>query len=90
MAGSMPIGFPEQLVFRHTRAGGYPVKFAEVPSMSLDSRLRGNDAMGGARIAKRVRIKWNACDYRVQFKPDEPAGRIVIEKIGHRDGFYDE
>lgn len=27
-------------------------------------------------------------DYRVQFRVERQ--RIVVEKIGHRDGFYDE
>ena len=29
-------------------------------------------------------------DYRVQFRVDGGGGAVVIVKIGHRDGFYDE
>lgn len=47
------------------------------PEVSGAKALRG-------KLAGRFRIRTG--DYRVQFYIDGPS--IVIEKVGHRDGFY--
>jgi mRNA-degrading endonuclease RelE of RelBE toxin-antitoxin system len=49
------------------------------PAVSGAKPLRGN-------LAGRFRIRTG--DYRVQFYLD--GSIIVIEKVGHRDGFYEE
>ena len=49
------------------------------PNVSGAKPLRG-DLVGHFRL--------RTGDYRVQFRVE--GQRIVVEKIGHRDGFYDE
>jgi mRNA-degrading endonuclease RelE of RelBE toxin-antitoxin system len=49
------------------------------PNFSGAKPLRG-------RLAGRFRIR--AGDYRVQFRVE--SDRVVVEKIGHRDGFYED
>ena len=49
------------------------------PNVSGARPLRGD-------LAGRFRIRTG--DYRVQFFPQQ--NRIVVEKVGHRDGFYEE
>ena len=57
----------------------------------LVERLRSWPAVSGAkplsgRLAGHFRMRTG--DYQAQFRVKR--GRIVVEKIGHRDGFYDE
>ena len=54
-------------------------RLAEWPDVSGAKPLRGN-------FAKQFRVRTG--DYRVQFFPQ--ADKIIVSKIGHRDGFYDE
>ncbi len=49
------------------------------PKVSGAKPLRG-------KLAGRFRMRTG--DYRVQFRVEPD--RIVVEKVGHRDGFYDE
>ena len=54
-------------------------------------RLAGWPDVSGAKplrkgLAGQFRIRTG--DYRVQFQP--VGGEVVVNKIGHRDGFYDE
>lgn len=49
------------------------------PNVSGAKPLRGD-------LAGHFRLRTG--DYRVQFRVE--GQRIVVEKIGHRDGFYDE
>ncbi len=54
-------------------------------------RLRNYPAVSGARplrgnLAGRYRVRTG--DYRVQFRVE--GTRIVVEKIGHRDRFYED
>jgi len=49
------------------------------PNLSGAKPLRG-------RLAGRFRIRTG--DYRVQFRVE--SDRVVVEKIGHRDGFYED
>lgn len=58
-------------------------------------RLRNWPGVSGAKalsgdLAGRFRLRTG--DYRVQFtaQRDGDAWRVVVEKIGHRDGFYGE
>ena len=57
----------------------------------LVERLRQWPAVSGAkplsgRLAGRFRLRTG--DYRLQFRIEED--RIVVEKIGHRDRFYED
>jgi mRNA interferase RelE/StbE len=59
---------------------------------SVFARLVNYPAVSGAKplrgdLAGRYRIRTG--DYRVQFHIDQP-DTVVVEKVGHRDGFYDE
>lgn len=54
-------------------------------------RLHGWPAVSGAkplrgRFAGHYRIRTG--DYRVQFRPH--GDELVVTKVGHRDGFYDD
>jgi mRNA-degrading endonuclease RelE of RelBE toxin-antitoxin system len=49
------------------------------PAVSGAKPLRGN-------LAGKYRMRTG--DYRVQFRVE--GTRVIIERIGHRDGFYDE
>lgn len=49
------------------------------PAVSGAKPLRGN-------LAGRFRIRTG--DYRIQFRVT--ADEVIIERIGHRDGFYEE
>jgi mRNA-degrading endonuclease RelE of RelBE toxin-antitoxin system len=61
------------------RMVGLIVRLAEWPDVSGARSLRGS-------LAGHYRLRTG--DYRVQFRVE--AGQVVIEHIGHRDGFYDE
>jgi len=57
----------------------------------LVERLRGWPNISGAKplsgnLAGRFRLRTG--DYRVQFRVE--GEKVVVEKIGHRDGFYEE
>lgn len=59
--------------------------------VKLLERLRHWPAVSGAKplranLAGRYRLRTG--DYRVQFRV--AGGRVIVERIGHRDGFYDE
>lgn len=55
------------------------VRVAEWPNVSGARPLRGS-------LAGHYRLRTG--DYRLQFRPE--GGDVVVERIGHRDGFYDE
>ena len=55
------------------------VRLADWPNVSGVKSLSGN-------LAGKFRLRTG--DYRVQFRLE--AGQIVVEQIGHRDGFYEE
>ncbi len=57
----------------------------------LVERLRNWPSVSGAkplsgRLARHFRLRTG--DYRLQFRVE--GGKIVVEKIGHRDRFYEE
>jgi mRNA-degrading endonuclease RelE of RelBE toxin-antitoxin system len=57
----------------------------------LVMRLRNWPEVSGAKpltgnLAGHYRLRTG--DYRVQFRVERKA--VIVEKIGHRDGFYDE
>jgi mRNA-degrading endonuclease RelE of RelBE toxin-antitoxin system len=60
--------------------------------LNVFERLREWPAVSGARALRgglKGRFRVRTGDYRVQFflrKPDT----VVVEKIGHRDGFYQD
>ena len=59
--------------------------------MRIIERLEDWPNVSGAKplrhgLAGRYRIRTG--DYRVQFFPD--GSEVIVEKVGHRDGFYDE
>ncbi|RJP37989.1 MAG: type II toxin-antitoxin system RelE/ParE family toxin [Phycisphaerales bacterium] len=59
--------------------------------LKILERLENWPEVSGARalrgeLAGRFRIRTG--DYRVQFYPAD--GAVIVERIGHRDGFYDE
>ena len=59
--------------------------------LKVVERLSRWPAVSGAKplrhgLAGQYRVRTG--DYRVQFRVD--GGAVVIVKIGHRDGFYDE
>lgn len=53
-------------------------RLADWPHVSGARALRGN-------LAGHYRLRTG--DYRMQFRID--AGQVVIERVGHRDGFYE-
>jgi mRNA-degrading endonuclease RelE of RelBE toxin-antitoxin system len=55
------------------------VRLAEWPNVSGARPLRG-------KLAGHYRLRTG--DYRMQFRIE--SGQVVIERVGHRDGFYDE
>jgi mRNA-degrading endonuclease RelE of RelBE toxin-antitoxin system len=55
------------------------VRLAEWPAVSGARPLRGN-------LVGHYRLRTG--DYRMQFR--FAAGQVIIERVGHRDGFYDE
>jgi mRNA-degrading endonuclease RelE of RelBE toxin-antitoxin system len=55
------------------------VRLAQWPDVSGAKPLTG-------KLAGRYRLRTG--DYRLQFRLD--AGQVVVEQIGHRDGFYGE
>lgn len=71
------------------QAGELPVAiFARV--MKLVERLRRWPNVSGAKpltgpLAGHYRMRTG--DYRVQFRVEGP--QVIVEKIGHRDGFYE-
>ncbi|MGH7139395.1 MAG: type II toxin-antitoxin system RelE family toxin [Pirellulales bacterium] len=63
--------------------------------LKLIDRLRHWPDVSGAKqlsgkLAGHYRVRTG--DYRVQFVPTRSGddGLVVVEKIGHRDGFYDD
>ena len=59
--------------------------------LQLVSRLDRWPAVSGAKplsgkLAGHFRLRTG--DYRVQFRLEE--GHLIVERIGHRDGFYDD
>lgn len=59
--------------------------------LRLVERLEKFPAVSGAkplsgRLAGRFRLRTG--DYRVQFRVEKNA--VIVEQMGHRDGFYDE
>ncbi len=59
--------------------------------MHLFERLRAWPDISGAKalrgsLAGRFRLRTG--DYRLQFRPE--GERIVVEKLGHRDRFYED
>ena len=54
-------------------------RLAEWPNVSGAKPLSGN-------LAGHYRLRTG--DYRMQFRVD--AGRVIVEQVGHRDGFYGE
>jgi mRNA-degrading endonuclease RelE of RelBE toxin-antitoxin system len=54
-------------------------RLADWPEVSGAKSLRGN-------LAGHFRLRTG--DYRLQFRIEH--GEVVIEQVGHRDGFYDE
>jgi mRNA-degrading endonuclease RelE of RelBE toxin-antitoxin system len=55
------------------------VRLSDWPEVSGARALRGN-------LAGRYRLRTG--DYRMQFRVD--AGQVIVERIGHRDGFYED
>jgi mRNA-degrading endonuclease RelE of RelBE toxin-antitoxin system len=55
------------------------VRLAEWPEVSGARPLRG-------KLAGHFRLRTG--DYRMQFRVE--SGQVIIERVGHRDGFYDE
>jgi len=55
------------------------VRLAEWPEVSGAKPLRGV-------LAGHYRLRTG--DYRLQFRAE--SGQVIIEQMGHRDGFYDE
>lgn len=55
------------------------VRLAEWPEVSGARPLRG-------KLAGHYRLRTG--DYRMQFRVE--ADQVIIERVGHRDGFYDE
>ena len=59
--------------------------------MKILERLRGWPMVRGVRslrgeLAGRFRVRTG--DYRVQFRVEDD--RLIVERIGHRDGFYED
>jgi mRNA-degrading endonuclease RelE of RelBE toxin-antitoxin system len=63
----------------HRRVLGILTRLQKWPDVSGAKPLRGP-------LAGRYRMRTG--DYRVQFFIER--GVVVVEKVGHRDGFYDE
>jgi len=63
----------------HGRVLKLLVRLEEWPEVSGAKPLSGE-------LAGRYRLRTG--DYRVQFYPD--GEDVIVERIGHRDGFYDE
>jgi len=63
----------------------------QVRVQAILERLRQWPQVSGAkplsgRLAGRFRMRTG--DYRVQFRLQ--AGNVIVERIGHRDGFYED
>jgi mRNA-degrading endonuclease RelE of RelBE toxin-antitoxin system len=59
--------------------------------IAIFGRLRSFPAVSGVKplrgsLAGQYRMRTG--DYRLQFRVDDK--RIIVEKIGHRDGFYED
>jgi mRNA-degrading endonuclease RelE of RelBE toxin-antitoxin system len=63
----------------HARVRNILIRLGNWPAVSGAKALRGG-------LAGRYRIRTG--DYRVQFRVAD--SRIIVEKIGHRDGFYED
>jgi mRNA interferase RelE/StbE len=63
------------------RVLGIVRRLEDWPDVSGAKPLRGD-------LAGRYRMRTG--DYRVQFYPTDGGALVVVEKVGHRDGFYDE
>ena len=59
------------------RIAGIVIRLSQWPSVSGAKPLKG-------RLAGRYRIRTG--DYRVQFRV--AGDEVIIERVGHRDGFY--
>jgi mRNA-degrading endonuclease RelE of RelBE toxin-antitoxin system len=55
------------------------VRLASWPNVSGAKPLRGE-------LAGSYRLRTG--DYRLQFRPER--GKVIIDRVGHRDGFYEE
>jgi mRNA-degrading endonuclease RelE of RelBE toxin-antitoxin system len=62
----------------HARVLGLLARLADWPDVSGAKRLKGD-------LAGRYRLRTG--DYRVQFRVR--GENVIVEKIGHRDGFYE-
>jgi mRNA-degrading endonuclease RelE of RelBE toxin-antitoxin system len=62
-----------------TRVLGIVERLGHWPEVSGAKPLRG-------RLAGRYRMRTG--DYRVQFRLE--GGTVLVERIGHRDGFYED
>lgn len=60
------------------RIAGIVVRLEQWPAVSGAKPLRGN-------LAGHFRIRTG--DYRVQFRVE--GDEVIIERVGHRDGFYE-
>jgi mRNA-degrading endonuclease RelE of RelBE toxin-antitoxin system len=70
----------EQLPTRiKSRVQGILIRLEQWPAVSGAKPLRGN-------LAGHYRIRTG--DYRVQFFVE--SAEVVVERIGHRDGFYED
>jgi len=69
-------GLPEVI---QVRVQGILERLRRWPQVSGAKPLRG-------RLAGRYRVRTG--DYRVQFRLD--GGNVLVERIGHRDGFYED
>ena len=63
----------------------------KVRVLGVFERMRKWPAMSGAKalrapLAGAYRVRTG--DYRIQFRVD--GKRLIVERVGHRDGFYDE
>ena len=63
----------------HARVLGILARLQKWPDVSGAKPLRGD-------LAGRYRVRTG--DYRVQFQATREL--VIVEKIGHRDGFYEE
>ena len=63
----------------HARINGVLERLREWPNVSGAKPLRG-------KLAGRYRVRTG--DYRVQFRVERQT--VIVEKIGHRDRFYED
>jgi mRNA-degrading endonuclease RelE of RelBE toxin-antitoxin system len=63
----------------HARVFNILIRLADWPNVSGAKPLRG-------KLAGHYRVRTG--DYRVQFSAS--GQKLIVEKIGHRDGFYED